>query len=65
MSNRIAPRGQARPVDPAWQLSQAEIVAMLARPYFQRFIVVRRQCRISKTHRAEARITLMGEIHDN
>lgn len=42
MSDRKRPRGQVRPIDPAWQLSRAEIVAMLARPYFQRFFIERR-----------------------
>lgn len=42
MSDRALPRGQPRPVDPAWKLSPGEIATMLARPYFTRFIVERR-----------------------
>ncbi|MCC7251836.1 hypothetical protein [Hyphomicrobium sp.] len=51
MSDRTLPRGQVRPVDPAWQLSPGEIAAMLARPYFTRFIVERRPRRKSKPAR--------------
>lgn len=45
MSSRtsmVAGRGHPRPVRPEWQLSPAEIFAMLARPYFLKFTVERR-----------------------
>jgi hypothetical protein len=45
MSSRALPvagRGHPRPVRPEWQLSPAEILAMLARPYFLKFTVERR-----------------------
>jgi len=34
-------RGSPRPVDPAWQLSQREVWAMLSRPHFSRYGVAR------------------------
>lgn len=48
MSDRRMPtagRGHPRPVRPEWQVTPAEIFAMLARPHFTRFTVERRSRR--------------------
>jgi hypothetical protein len=48
MTSRTLPnasRGNPRPIRPEWQITPAEIAAMIARPYFLRFIVERRQRR--------------------
>lgn len=52
MSSRtsiVAGRGNPRPVRPEWQLSPAEIFAMLARHSFLKFTVKRRPRRASET----------------
>lgn len=40
--SRFPQGGRPRPIDPAWQLSPAEIWSMLSRPYFGNYVVVRR-----------------------
>lgn len=50
MSNRRL-RGYPRPTSPQWQLSQAELFAMIARPHFSRFVITRKLQRRSESAR--------------